>query len=103
MGYGPKGDTFWSVIRGRGGAQRDQGSHAIDSRYLTEDVPIGLTIYSQLGGQLGVATPLMASVIHLSGALLGRDFVAEGRTPARCGISGMDADRLLTYVNTGDV
>jgi opine dehydrogenase len=102
MGYGPKGDTFWSVIRGVAALNGIKGPTTIDSRYLTEDVPIGLTIYSQLGNQLGVATPLMSSVIHLSGALLGRDFQAEGRTPARCGISGMDADRLLAYVSTGE-
>lgn len=47
------------------------------------------------------AAPLMESVITLSGALLARDFVARGRTLARCGIEGMSREPLLAYVDTG--
>ncbi len=101
MGYGPSGDSFWSVIRGVAALNGIKGPTEIDSRYLTEDVPIGLTIYSQLGRQLGVEVPLMESVIHLAGALLGRDFVAEGRTVDRCGIAGRTRDQLVDYVTTG--
>ena len=101
MGYGPSGVSFWSVIRGVAALNGIKGPTEIDSRYLTEDVPIGLTIYSQLGRQLGVDVPLMESVIHLSGALLGRDFVAGGRTVDRCGIAGMTRDRLVDYVTSG--
>jgi opine dehydrogenase len=101
MGYGPSGDTFWSVIRGVAALNGIKGPTQIDSRYLTEDVPIGLTIYSQLGRQLGVDVPLMESVIHLAGALLSRDFVAEGRTLEGCGIAGMTRDQLVAYVTTG--
>jgi opine dehydrogenase len=102
MGYGPKGDSFWSVIRGVAALHGIKGPAHVDSRYLTEDVPIGLTIYSQLGRQLGVDTKLMESVINLVSALLGRDFAAEGRTLARCGIEGMSRDELFTYVTTGE-
>jgi opine dehydrogenase len=101
MGYGPSGDSFWSVIRGVAALNGIKGPTEIDSRYLTEDVPIGLTIYSQLGRQLGVDVPLMESVIHLAGALLSRDFAAEGRTLDRCGIAGMSRDQLVGYVTTG--
>ncbi len=101
MGYGPKGDNLWSVIRGVICLNGIKGPTEIDSRYLTEDVPIGLTIYSQLADQLGVRAPIMTSVITLAGALLSRDFVAEGRTTARCGIAGMSREQLLEYVATG--
>ncbi|MCB0918370.1 MAG: NAD/NADP octopine/nopaline dehydrogenase family protein [Actinobacteria bacterium] len=101
MGYGPKGDSFWSVIRGVAALQGIKGPMTVDSRYLTEDVPIGLTIYSQLGAQIDVGTSIMGSVITLAGALLGRDFRAEGRTVQRCGIAGMSAARLREYVTNG--
>ena len=101
MGYGPKGDTFWQVIRGVAALNGIKGPTEIDSRYLTEDVPIGLTIYSQLGRALGVDTRIMESVITLTSALLDRDFAAEGRTLERCGIAGMSKDELLAYVTTG--
>lgn len=101
MGYGPKGDSFWSVIRGVRALNGIKGPTSVDSRYLTEDVPIGLTIYSQIGRQVGVPTPIMESVITLSGALLSRDFVADGRTLQRCGIVGMGAGELQKYTQTG--
>ena len=101
MGYGPSGDTFWSVIRGVAALNGIKGPTQIDSRYLTEDVPVGLTIYSQLGRQAGVAPVLMESVIHLTQALLGTDFGDDRRTLQRCGLAGMDRDAILEYVTTG--
>lgn len=101
MGYGPRGDTFWSVIRGVAALHGIKGPSQVDSRYLTEDVPVGLTIYSQLGRQVGVAPVLMESVIHLTGALLATDFVEDRRTLQRCGLDGMDRDQILGYVTTG--
>lgn len=101
MGYGPKGDTFWSVIRGVRALHGIKGPSRIDSRYLTEDVPIGLTIYSELARQIGLEPVLMESVIHLTRALLGTDFGDDPRTLARCGLQGMDREDVLSYVTTG--
>ena len=78
-----------------------KGPTEIDSRYLTEDVPIGLTIYSQLGELVGANTTLMRSVIALTSALLGRDFAEDSRTLARCGLADMSRDEVLAYVATG--
>lgn len=101
VGYGPTGDTFWSVIRGVAVLHDIKGPTQIDSRYLTEDVPIGLNIYSQLGRSLGLEPRLMESVITLAGALLGQNFAAEGRSLESCGIAGLDREALLEYVQTG--
>ncbi len=101
MGYGPKGDSFWSVIRGVAALHGIKGPSQIDSRYLTEDVPVGLTIYSQLGRQAGTDPVLMESVINLTSALLGTDFAEDRRTLERCGLSGMDRDAIVEYVTTG--
>ncbi len=101
MGYGPKGKTFWEVIRGVKPLVDIKGPSSPDSRYLTEDVPIGLVIYSQLGRLLGVPANLMESVVYIAGALLGRNFFAEGRTLERCGILGMSGEQIIEYVRTG--
>ena len=101
MGYGPTGDTFWSVIRGVRALHGIKGPSHVDSRYLTEDVPIGLTIFSQLGRRLGLQPVLMESTIHITRALLGRDFSEESRTLERCGLAGMDRDAIVRYVSTG--
>ena len=101
MGYGPKGDTFWSVIRGVSALNGIKGPAQIDSRYLTEDVPIGITAYSELGRQVGVAPVLMESVIHVTRALLATDFGDDPRTMIRCGLDGLDRDAIVDYVTTG--
>ena len=101
MGYGPKGDTFWSVIRGVAALNGIKGPSQIDSRYLTEDVPVGLTVYSQLGRAVGTSPVLMESVIHLTTALLGSDFPDDRRTLERCGVGGLSRDEILEYVTTG--
>lgn len=101
MGYGPEGDTFYEVISGVDLLRVIKGPGQIDSRYLTEDVPVGLTIYSQLGRQVGVEPVLMESVIHMTTALLGTDFGDDRRTLARAGLAGMDRDQILYYVTTG--
>ncbi len=101
MGYGPAGDTFWSVIRGVRALNGIKGPTEINSRYLSEDVPIGLTIYSQLGRQVGVEPVLMESVIHLTRALLATDFGDSPRTLERCGLAGMNREEILAYVQTG--
>ena len=96
MGYGPSGDSFWSVIRGVAALNGIKGPTEIDSRYLTEDVPIGLTIYSQLGRQLGVDVPPMESVIHLSGLCsVAISSPGQDRRPVRnCGDDSRPARRL---------
>ncbi|MCB9412667.1 MAG: NAD/NADP octopine/nopaline dehydrogenase family protein [Actinobacteria bacterium] len=101
MGYGPRGDSFWSVIRGVAALNGIKGPSEIDSRYLTEDVPIGLTIYSELAAVAGVPTPLMTSVVAIAGALLDTDWQPQARTLARCGIDGLDTQQVLQYVGSG--
>lgn len=101
MGYGPSGETFWSVIRGVAALNGIKGPSQIDSRYLTEDVPVGLTIYAELGRQVGVAPVLMESVIHLTQALLATDFADDRRTLQSCGLAGMNREAILDYVTTG--
>jgi opine dehydrogenase len=39
------------------------------NRYVTEDVPYGLVLYSILGKKVGVKTPVIDSLIELAGAV----------------------------------
>jgi opine dehydrogenase len=61
-----------------------------EHRYLTEDVELGLVLWSSLGTALGVATPLSDAFIELAGVVLGRDLRASGRTLAGLGLAGLD-------------
>ncbi|MCL1809703.1 MAG: NAD/NADP octopine/nopaline dehydrogenase family protein [Clostridiales bacterium] len=65
------------------------------NRYLMEDVGYGLVFFSNLGKQLGVATPVMDSIIQLASVLLKKDFAGEkARTMESMGLSGYSAKEL---------
>jgi opine dehydrogenase len=66
----------------------------LNVRYLTEDIPMSLVPMASLGEMLGVSTPTIRSIIHLSSILQGVDFWAEGRTVEKLGISGLSVRNL---------
>ena len=65
------------------------------SRLIVEDVPMGLVPISALGRAAGVPTPIIDSVITLTGALVGQDFWKSGRTMESLGIAGLDREQLV--------
>ena len=67
---------------------------ALDTRWLTEDIPYGLATWAALADQVGVETPLMDALVTLASALLGRDFRRETRTPADLGLTALSAGAL---------
>jgi opine dehydrogenase len=100
VNYGPKGD-LWEVLKGSKGLTPIKGPTSLANRYVTEDIPIGLVCWSQLGQMLGVNTPLMRATIEIGIAISGVDYWETGRTLQRCGIAGMTADALCEYVRSG--
>ena len=74
---------------------------ALDTRWLTEDVPYGLAAWSAVGQQYGVACPTMESLVDSISTLLERDFRAERRTLADLGIEGLARKQLESYLATG--
>jgi len=100
VGYGPKGD-LWEVLKGSKGLTPIKGPTVLTNRYVTEDIPIGLVCWSQLGTMLGVRTPLMKATIELGIAISDKDYWDTGRTIKRCGMADMTAKQLCEYVKTG--
>ena len=77
------------------------GPDALQSRYLTEDIPYALVLASSIGEEVGVATPVIDGLIAIGGAMLGRDFRAEGRTLATLGLAGGGVDGLREFAESG--
>jgi opine dehydrogenase len=101
MKYGPKGENLWQVIRGVEPLIGIKGPSDLKSRYITEDVPIGILCYSQLGRRLGIDVKLMESVIYLASAILDMNFIKNGRTIKKCGINNMEAYEMINFVKNG--
>ena len=78
------------------------GPNTIHHRYMTEDVPIGCKIYHDLGVQYGVPTPIIDSMIILSGAMHQKNFMETSRYNLEyLGIGNMTKEQLLLYLNEG--
>ena len=62
-----------------------------EHRYLVEDVGFGLVLWSSLGRELGLPTPLSDAFVDLASTVLGRDLRESGRSLERLGLAGLDA------------
>ena len=96
-GFGPRGD-LWATINGSRMLTQLKAPGTLESRWLTEDVPYGLAAWALLGEQLGVACPLMRSIVDLASKTLGVDFWKTARRPEDLGIANMDKRALVDRV-----
>ena len=101
-GFGPRGD-LWATINGSRMLTQLRAPGALDTRWLTEDVPYGLASWCSIAQQIGVPTPLMRSLVELASAVLGQDFWKSGRTVKELGIEGISKEELLRWAQIGEV
>ena len=96
--YGASGDSIYEAVRTVEGYKTIMVPPNLQSRFLLEDVPMGLVPMTELAKLVGVETPIMDTVIHMASILVDRDLKAEGRTLERLGISHMNVQELREYV-----
>jgi opine dehydrogenase len=71
-------------------------------RYISEDVPFGIVMFSSLGRMLRVPTPVCDSIVNILSAVKQTDYWAEGRTVKSLGINGLDRWQIKHYLETGE-
>jgi opine dehydrogenase len=96
-GFGPAGD-LWATINGSWMLTRLKAPGALESRWLTEDIPYGLGAWSRVGAQYGVETPVMRALVELGSAVMGFDAWQAGRGPGELGIAGLDRAALAALL-----
>jgi opine dehydrogenase len=77
------------------------GPGALESRYITEDVPYALVLASSIGDEIGVATPVIDGLIALASAVTKTDWRSAGRTLAVWGLEGAGRDGLRRAAEDG--
>lgn len=73
-----------------------KGPTSLHSRYLTEDIPLGLVLWADLGKALGVPTPTIDALITIGCELLDEDYWETGLTLEKLGFAGFNRDQLLS-------
>ena len=57
-----------------------KGPATLETRYVTEDVPMGLGLLHSVGNSAGVPTPTCAALVQTASVVCGKDFWAQART-----------------------
>jgi opine dehydrogenase len=78
-----------------------KGPFSMQDRYVTEDVPMGVTLTASLGRLLRVPTPTYDSIIHIASLVNGTDYYQTGRNLANLKLAGLSPGQLTAYVMTG--
>lgn len=99
--YGAEGCNLFEAIKNNPGYKGILAPDALPTRYLTEDVPMGLVPMSSLGRLVGISTPVMDSIITLASMLDGVDYRKEGRTLDRVGLGGMTVRDIYNLILEG--
>ena len=73
-----------------------KGPATLETRYVTEDTPVGLGLLHSVGKSVGVPTPTCAALIQTASVVCGKDFWAEARTIESLGYA--NAEDLLAGV-----
>jgi opine dehydrogenase len=78
-----------------------KGPFSANTRYITEDIPIGMVLWASLGELLGVPTPTARALIQISSVIHDTDYWQVGRTMEKLGLAGRTAAELKRYLMEG--
>ncbi|MCC9043600.1 NAD/NADP octopine/nopaline dehydrogenase family protein [Myroides sp. M-43] len=76
-----------------------KGPDNLNTRFLHEDVIVGLGSLSMLGKEVGVSTPVTDSLITIASSLVKKDFFGLNRTKEELGIADFNEHELIAFVN----
>jgi opine dehydrogenase len=78
-----------------------KGPASAQTRYISEDIPIGMVLWASLGEMLGVPTPTAEALIHVSSVIHDTDYWPGGRTMAKLGLADLTVAALNRYLLEG--
>ncbi|PLX29152.1 MAG: NADP transhydrogenase subunit alpha [Clostridiales bacterium] len=99
--YSADGKTLTEAVRNTKAYGSIKGPERVDTRFLLEDIPMGLLPMVELGKLGGADTERMEAVIAMGGFLLGKDLKIGGRNLERLGLDGMSVEEINLYLETG--
>ena len=99
--YGVEKPTLSETVKQVKAYEGIKGQKRLDTRYVLEDIPMGLVPMASLADQIGVKVPMIKTTIQLGNYLLDKDFYSNGRTMERLGLAGLGAKELIQALTAG--
>jgi opine dehydrogenase len=98
--YGVGGATLSETLRTSvvHGDPTFEAPDSVNTRYLGEDIPFGLTPWSSVARMWGIEVPHIDAVIRIASTLLDIDGFNDGITAKTLGISGMTPGELAEFL-----
>jgi len=78
------------------------GPTSLKHRYITEDAYTGNALMVSLAEMTNVPTPVTKALLTLASVINQTDYLKEGRTVEKLGLSGLSVDELNRYLAEGD-
>ena len=101
MAYEVNGNNLSEIVKSNAAYSGVKGQTSLHTRYLLEDIPMGLVPMVSLGKMLDVDVFRMETIVNLAQFILEKDLTANGRTVETLGLAGKSASEILNYVETG--
>jgi opine dehydrogenase len=101
--YGAEGETIYEAIQNNPAYKGLTAPVGLDTRYIYEDVPCSLVPISSLAEKLGIETPAIDTIIRLANIITGRNFIEEGRTIEKLGLSDASIAEIIEIAQTGEI
>lgn len=79
-----------------------KGPESAKTRYITEDVPMGLGLMHSLGEKVEVKTPICDALITIASIINQTDYWQQARTLKTLGLNGLTIDKINRYLETGE-
>lgn len=97
--------TLREIFRGVDAYSQIYSPHSFEHRYITEDVPMGLTPLVDMGRQIGVPAPKSQMILNICEEVLEKNFTKGSgcRNMENIGLKGMSAEEIVAYAETGSV
>lgn len=78
-----------------------KGPSDAQTRYITEDVPMGLCFMSSIGRKANIRTPVCDALIAIASSMHQKDYYANGRTLDQLGIGHYSVSELKHILKNG--
>jgi opine dehydrogenase len=99
--YGHRADSILTAVGGNPAYVGIKAPTTLDHRYLTEDVPTGLSPLLDFGRAAGVPVPTLRKLVDLAISALGAGRLRGARTLASLGLDGLSPSRIFALLVHG--